>query len=84
MRVDSREHINLLILGIQKVLEFLDLRLQLTNSFLERFRVTAREGTPAQLVRSLALKADITALCTTRTKAVTTNLLTPGRMSVPI
>lgn len=74
-RMYTREHINLLILFIQQVLEIPNFRLQGAHSFLQRLGISTRESTATELVASFAFEADIGALCTTGTDAVATDFL---------
>jgi hypothetical protein len=60
--VDAREHVDLLVLFVEQVLELAHFRLQEADSLLERLGVSAREGAPAELVARLALESDVGAL----------------------
>jgi hypothetical protein len=75
MRVHAREHVNLLVLLVEQLLELAHLGLQKPHALLQRLGVASREGAPAELVARLALESDIGALRTARADAVAAYLL---------
>lgn len=73
-RVYAREHVNLLILLVQQVLQISDFSFQSSHAFLQRFGIATRKGPAAQLVTRSTLKTNIGALCAARANAVTSDL----------
>lgn len=69
-----REHVNLLILLIQQILQVFDLCLQGPHSFLQRLGITTGESTAAQLITRFALETNVGALGTAWSDAIAANL----------
>jgi hypothetical protein len=69
------QHVDLLVLLVQQVLEFADLALELPHALLERLGVSTWEGAAAQLVAGAALEADAGALRAAGSDAIAANLL---------
>lgn len=69
-----REHVNLLILLVQQILQVFDLCLQGSHSFLQRLGITTGESTAAQLITRFALETNVGALGTAWSDAIATNL----------
>lgn len=68
------QHVDLLILLIQQVLQIFDFGLQGSHSFLQRLGITARERPTAQLVARLALEPNVGTLCAAGTNAIASDL----------
>jgi len=73
--VDPREHINLLVLLTEQLLQLANLPFQQTHSLLERLGVTPGKRSATELIAGLAFETDIGALCATRADAVAADLL---------
>lgn len=79
--MDSRQHIDLLVLLIQQVLQILHLGFQRSHSLLERLRISSGKGATTEFVTGLALETDIGALGATWSNAVAANLLTSAAIT---
>ncbi len=73
--MDTRKHIDLLILLVKKLLQLTDLPFQQSHSLLERLCVASGKCSAAELVASLAFEANVGALRATWADAVTSYLL---------
>jgi hypothetical protein len=69
------QHVYLLVLLIQQVLEFPHFQLELSNALLERLGVTPGEGAAAELVAGLAFESDVCALRACWADAIAADLL---------
>lgn len=69
------QHVDLLILLVQQILQLPNLRLQGADALLERLGVASWKGTTAELVAGAAFKANIGALRAARANAIAANLL---------
>lgn len=69
------EHVDLLVLLIEEVLEISHLGLQRAHPILERLCVSSGEGATAEFVAGLALETDVGTLGAARSNAVATDLL---------
>lgn len=56
------EHLDLLVLLVQKILQLANFTLENSHTLLQGLGVAPRKGPPTELVRRLALKAHIRAL----------------------
>lgn len=65
--VNSGEHVDLLILLIQKLFKVFHLGLQQSYSLFQGLGVASREGSPTELVACFALEANVDTLCTAST-----------------
>jgi len=79
--VHPREHVDLLVLLVQQVLQLPHLALEDADALLERLGVAAREGAPAELVARLALEADVRTLRAAGADAVASDLLAPAAIA---
>ena len=75
VRVHSREHVDLLILLVEQLLELAHLALQQSHALFQRLGVSARESAAAELVAGLALEANVGALRAAGADAVAPDLL---------
>ena len=73
--MNSRKHIDLLVLLIEQLLQLADLCLQESYALLERLGVTSGKCATAELVAGLALKTNVGALCATWANAIAAYLL---------
>ncbi len=73
--MDAREHVDLLVLFVEQVLELAHFGLETSDAVFQRLCVTSRKSSPTQLVARLALEPDIGALRTAWSYAVTPDLL---------
>ncbi len=69
------EHVDLLVLLVQQILEFPDLGFQGANTFLQRLGVSAWERASAEFVARAAFESDIGTLRAAGSDAVAPNLL---------
>ncbi len=81
VRVHLGQHVQLLILLIQQILQFANFSFEGTHSFFKRLGISARERSSTQLVAGLALEADIGALGATRPNAIASYLLTSAAVA---
>lgn len=72
-----RQHVDLLILLVQYIFQFSNLRFQRTDPFLQRLGVTSREGPSTQLVARLAFEPDVGTLRAARSDSIASYLFTP-------
>jgi hypothetical protein len=73
--MNSREHIDLLVLLIKQLFQLADLCLQESYALFERLCVTSGKRATAELIAGLALEANVGALCATRANAIAAYLL---------
>jgi hypothetical protein len=73
--VYARQHVDFFVLLVKQVFELPHFGFESSNAIFQGLCVTSWKCSSAQLVAGLAFKADIGALCTGWSNAVTSNLL---------
>lgn len=76
--VHPRQHVDLLVLVVQEVLEITDFGLKRPYTLLQRLCVAPGEGSPTQLIARPTLEPDIGTLRARRPYAITPNFLFSG------
>jgi hypothetical protein len=69
------QHVDLLVLFVQQILQILDFCFQGSHTLLERLGVTTRESPAAQFIARSTFETDVGALCTAGTNAIAADFL---------